>query len=343
MSKADRRVTVPRNGQAPSVDPFVHEALLYRSPEEYLAGTLPFVEAGLARAEPVLVATPPANLELLRRALGPATADRVELVDMCEAGRNPGRILPAVLLGFAGAHPRRRVRAIGEPIWHGRSHLEYPACVQHEALINVAFAGHDAAILCAYDASALDQPTIDDAERTHPRLATAAGARTSRRFTDPVALVADFNLPLPPPPPHAVTLPVEVAGAGWLGGSHALANLRRFVAEQAHAAGLAPMRVADVTVAVNELATNTIGHAAGPGTLATWLEDGQLVYQLTDSGHIADPLAGRLPPAAEALSGRGLFVVNNVCDLVRIHTEPGRTTIRVQMATGEPQLVGGAE
>lgn len=319
------------NGSAPSVGSFAHEALLYRSPEEYLAGTIPFVEAGLVRAEPVLVATPPATLELMRRGLGPAAADRVQLVDMCEAGRNPGRILPAVLLAFAEAHPRRRVRAIGEPIWRGRSPLEYPACVQHEALINVAFAGRDAAILCPYDVSALDRTAVEDAERTHPRLATGAGTRTSRRFADPVTLVADFNLPLPPPPDTAATVPV-VGGTG-AGGARALANLRRFVAARARAAGLAAMRIADVTVAVNELATNTIGHAAGPGTLASWLEDGQLVYQLSDGGHIADPLAGRLPPAAEALSGRGLFVVNNVCDLVRIHTEPGRTTIRIQMAT----------
>jgi anti-sigma regulatory factor (Ser/Thr protein kinase) len=328
MNKADRRGMVASNGSAPPMGPFVHEALVYRGPEEYLSGTLPFIEAGLVRAEPVLVATPPGNLELLRRALGPA-ADRVQLVDMCEAGRNPGRILPAVLLGFAESHPRRRVRAIGEPIWRGRSPLEYPACVQHEALINVAFAGRDAAILCPYDASALDRTAVEDAERTHPRLATRAGTRTSHRFVDPVALVADFNLPLPPPPGTAATVPV----GGGTGGARALANLRRFVAARARAAGLAPMRIADVTVAVNELATNTIGHAAGPGTLASWLEDGQLVYQLTDGGHITDPLAGRLPPAAEALHGRGLFVVNNVCDLVRIHTEPGRTTIRVQMAT----------
>ena len=41
------------------------------------------------------------------------------------------------------AHPDKHVRVIGEPIWPGRSDLEYPACVQHEALINRAFAVRD--------------------------------------------------------------------------------------------------------------------------------------------------------------------------------------------------------
>jgi anti-sigma regulatory factor (Ser/Thr protein kinase) len=214
---------------------------------------------------------------------------------------------------------------IGEPIWAGRTPVEYPACVQHEALINTAFAGLPATIRCPYDASRLDRQAIDDAERTHPRLAGADGSRHSDRYADPVATAADFNLPLPPPPATAVTIPV---------GPTSLAGLRRHVADRARAAGLSPVRVWDATIAVNELVTNTIGHAAGQGTLASWRENGYLVYQLADHGHIADPLAGRLPPASDAVTGRGLFVVNQLCDLVRIHTEPGRTTIRIHLGSG---------
>jgi anti-sigma regulatory factor (Ser/Thr protein kinase) len=306
-----------------SMGTLVHDALLYRDANEYLAGTVAFVEAGLARDEPVLVATPPANLSRLRDALGSA-ADRVQMLDMCQVGRNPGRILPAVLLAFARAHPGRPVRAIGEPIWDGRTSVEYPACVQHEALINAAFAGLSAMIRCPYDVSRLDQQVIDDAERTHPLLTGADGDRPSGRYADPVVTAADFNLPLPQPPATAVTIPVGLTG---------LSGLRRFISDQARAVGLPPDRVADATVAVNELVTNTIGHTAGPGTLASWQDNGQLACQLTDSGHIADPLAGRLPPPPDAVTGRGLFVVNHLCDLVRIHTEPGHTTIRIHVGS----------
>ncbi|WP_410575746.1 MEDS domain-containing protein [Amycolatopsis sp. cmx-4-61] len=47
-----------------------HPALFYDTPAEYLAGTVPFVIEALTVGEPVAVAVPSANLELLRRELG---------------------------------------------------------------------------------------------------------------------------------------------------------------------------------------------------------------------------------------------------------------------------------
>ena len=119
---------------------FVHEALFYRDTGDYLAGTVPFVETALARREPVLVAVPRARIDLLTAALEGRAAS-VRFVDMTRAGRNPGKIIPWVLHAFLEEHAGAPVRIIGEPIWAGRSTDEYPACVQHEALINVAFAG----------------------------------------------------------------------------------------------------------------------------------------------------------------------------------------------------------
>ena len=116
---------------------------------------MPFIRDGLAAGEPVAVAVPGPNLRLIRDALG-ADAAQVLLRDMTVAGRNPGRIIPTVLLAFANAHPGRRVRLIGEPIWPGRSAAEYPACAQHEALINAAFAGRPATILCPYNTELLN-------------------------------------------------------------------------------------------------------------------------------------------------------------------------------------------
>src|SRR5262245_66433911 len=97
---------------------FSHPALWYRDRDEYLAGTVPFLRDGLAAGEPVAAAVPTGNLALLRDALG-EDADQVLWRDMTEAGRNPGRIIPTVLLAFANDHPGRRVRIIGEPCWPG--------------------------------------------------------------------------------------------------------------------------------------------------------------------------------------------------------------------------------
>ncbi|MFC0528786.1 anti-sigma factor RsbA family regulatory protein [Phytohabitans kaempferiae] len=301
---------------------FDHLALLYRDAGELLAGTLSFVRAGLAASEPVAVAVPGANLDRIRDGLG-ADAGRVTFHDMTRAGGNPGRILPAVLLAFANAHPDRPVRIVEEQVWPGRTPLEYPACVQHEALINAVFAGRAARILCPYDVAGLAPEAIDDAHRTHPAVITPEGRVASPRYADPVALAESFNLPLPDPPADATMIAVDLTG---------LAKVRAFVIDLAEAAGLGADRADDLMIAVNELATNTVAHTPGQGTLSAWTEGGDLVCQVRDGGHIADPLAGRVPPPlTSSTGGRGLILVNQLCDLVRVHSRPGATTIRLHM------------
>ena len=305
-----------------TADAFVHPALLYDGDAEYLAGTLPFIRAGLVAGEPVAVAVPGPNLALLRDALG-ADARRVVLRDMTVAGRNPGRIIPTVLLAFAAAHPGRRVRIIGEPIWAGRSGEEYPACAQHEALINAAFTGRAATILCPYDTGRLDPAWIRDAYRTHPVMASPTREWPSSAYRDPVAVAADFNQPLPDPPADAARIGIGIGS---------LAEVRRFVDQQAGSAGLDEDDVARLTVAVNELASNSVEHGGGTGELAVWVQDDHLACQLHDGGYLTDPLAGRIPvPPDGPDGGRGLLLVHQLCDLVRVHTTPAGTTIRIHL------------
>lgn len=301
--------------------PLQHEALVYRTPDELLAATVPFVRAGLGAGEPVLVAVPPASMEPIRSALGDA-AGHVRFVDMAEAGRNPGRIIPAVLHAFVSQHAPRRVRIIGEPIWAGRTAAEYPACVQHEALVNLAFADAAAAILCPYDARRLTDAALADAERTHPVIVAGDDRRSSTAYAAPQTVVAEFNWPLAEPAAPPATLIFDADD---------LPAVRRFVADHAGRAGLAASRIADLEVAVNEVATNTVVHGGGPGTLRVWRERSGLVCEICDPGRLADPLAGRIPPDPDSEHGRGLLLVNYMCDLVRIHTDRMGTTVRMHM------------
>ena len=302
-------------------DPFVHEALFYRDAGSYLAGTVPFIRDGLDAGEPVLVAAPPANLDLLRAELDSAAA-RVRFIDMTRAGRNPGRIIPGVLRAFVDRHAPIHARIIGEPIWPGRSVTEYPACVQHEALINTAFTGRTATILCPYDAVGLDAGVLADAERTHPILVDGA-RKPSAAYAGAQPVVDAYNRPLPAPEP-AVADHV-------FAGAEDLAGVRRLVGYYADRAGLDPDRVADLRTAVNELCTNTLVHSGGPGALRIWQDGATLVCEVRDGGQLTDPLAGRVPAGPDALDGRGLLMVNYVCDLVRVHTGPAGTTIRAYM------------
>lgn len=295
---------------------FAHPALFYQGPSEYRAGTVPFIREGLAADVPVTVVAPGPRLRLLRDALG-ADAERVQLLDMTVAGRNPGRIIAEVLLATANAHPDRHVRIIGEPIWPTRSEIEYPACVQHEALINLAFRGRRATILCPYDVAGLDPVVVADAAATHPNLVQRGRTWSSPDYA-PERILSGYNLPLPEPP-HPAVLSFDAPR---------LSLARRAAAEHARNAGMDEERIEEVTLAVGELAANSLRHGGGSGVLRMWTDADHWIGEVGDAGWITDPLAGRRPASVTQHAGRGLLMVNHLADLVRTHTRPGETTIR---------------
>ncbi|MER5435458.1 sensor histidine kinase [Streptomyces sp. NPDC002588] len=301
---------------ATSDEPFVHPALFYRGAEQYTAGVVPFVVEGLAAGEAVAVAVPGPNLELIKAGLG-ASAAKVELLDMTEAGRNPGRIIPGVLRAFADAHTAGRVRIVGEPIWAGRSAMEYPACVQHEALINAAFQGREVTILCPYDADGLEPGVLADARATHP-VVIDTGIELASDVYAPEEVVARYNQPLAHPP-GAASLTFD---------AEALPLARSFAVQAAQQLGLARDRLQDLALAVAELTTNSVVHGGGSGILRIWAEGERIACEVHDRGRLTDPLAGRRPPARDQLGGRGLMLVHYIADLVRLHTAQDGTTIR---------------
>ncbi|MFD5250853.1 anti-sigma factor RsbA family regulatory protein [Amycolatopsis sp. NPDC058340] len=295
---------------------FSHVGLLYSGDAEYLDGTVPYILEGLKLGEPVAVAVPGRNLALIEAALGDSAAG-VEFIDMTEAGRNPGRILPGVLLAFAD-NRTGPVRIIGEPIWAGRSALEYPACAQHEALINVAFGDRELGILCPYDRDRLDDDVLADAERTHPTLSGAGGDRPSAGYA-PDAVVEKYNLPLPEPR-AADAFRFDLARLG---------AVRCFAQDRAEEYGLALERVEDLVLAVAELSANSVLHGSGHGVVRIWREEGYVLCEVIDEGTLSDPLAGRRPASPGQIGGRGLVLVNQVADLVRQYLRPGSTVTRI--------------
>jgi anti-sigma regulatory factor (Ser/Thr protein kinase) len=312
----------PGDGPAaarPSV--LVHDALFYKNEDEYLAGAVEFLRAALLDGTPALVAVPGETGIRIGDALG-ADAARVRFVDMTIDGRNPNRIIPAVLRAFVDDYPGEPV-AICEPVWPGRTAAEYPACVQHEALANVVFADRAGTILCAYDSRRLEPEVLSDACRTHPNVIMGGERKPSMRYTDPFQLAREFNQPLPCP--DRATAVMDFASVDDL------PRLRAFVGRRASAAGLVRDRSIDLQMAANEIATNTLRHASGVGSARIWTDDGHVLCDITDAGHIEDPLVGRVQPPLTSECGRGLLVSNYLCDLVRLYSVPGLTTVRLFM------------
>jgi anti-sigma regulatory factor (Ser/Thr protein kinase) len=115
-----------------------------------------------------------------------------------------------------------------------------------------------------------------------------------------------------------------------------LAAIRTVVHRYAIQAGLTEARAIDLTLAVSEVAANTIKHAKSPGSLKIWYDTNEIVCQIQDEGIITDPMAGRREPSLDALGGHGLWIVNQVCDQVELQSGENGTTIRLHMKLPRP-------
>lgn len=295
-----------------------HTALLYYSEREYVDSLVRFIAEGLDMSEPVFVAVPGSKLSSLRGALGNAAGD-VTMMDITEVGRNPGRILAAEL-AFVDEQRNARARMVAEPVWAGRTAAECLACLQHEALANIAFVGTEVTGLCPYDASRLDESVLDDVRVTHPQIREHGQQRRSPDYALHVAL-EQCNQPLTT---HPVAVTYTVYGPADLAGA------RRSATRYARLLGMPADRIADLQLITTELATNSIDHGGGVCRLAFWHDAGHLVCEARDIGFLADPLVGRRPPT-EGCGPCGLFVVNAIADLVRTHTTPSGTTIHAYL------------
>lgn len=109
-----------------------------------------------------------------------------------------------------------------------------------------------------------------------------------------------------------------------------LAAVRAFVCSRALALGLPEQRVELLTLAVSELATNTLQHTTGGGRVRVWAEPGRLVCEVADHGG-SRPFGRQMPPP-EAVRGRGLAIVERVCDGVQTIADPEGILVRVWMA-----------
>jgi anti-sigma regulatory factor (Ser/Thr protein kinase) len=300
---------------------FHHEAVFYRDDDEFLSGTLPDIRRAVAGDGTVLVAVPEAKRALIEQALG-SEVDDVAFADMAELGRNPACIIPAWhrLVHDAGPGP---VVGVGEPVWAGRNDAELEECSRHESLVNLAFdGGRPWHLLCPYDTTTLDDAVIADACRNHPHVGRDGDHWASDRYAGRRdVLTRDDALDTP------AQRTAEVAfGEGDLG------LVRAFVTAAARRAGLQGSRLHDLVLAVNELVANTIRHAGGAGVLRTWSNGMTLFCEVADAGWIQDPLAGRSRPSELRTSGRGLWIVNHVCDLVQIRASKAGTVIRLHMS-----------
>jgi anti-sigma regulatory factor (Ser/Thr protein kinase) len=303
---------------AAAADGLSHHALFYRDQREFLTCAAGFAHDGLARSEPVFIALPGSKGRLVGERLG-QDSGHVAYADMAETGRNPARIIPAVR-SFIDEHAGLRIRFVEEPVWPGRSAEERYEVARHEALINFAFAGVAASILCLYASDGLADSVTGTVRRTHPEILTDGHEQASASYAGADGKALAFERPLPAPP----------AAAEVISYLSDLRPMRRLVEGYAGRNGLSDERTANLVLAASELAANTLRHTSGGGTLRIWHTRFEILCQVEDEGWITDPLAGRRRrPAIDP--GHGLWLVNQVCDLVQLRSGRAGTTVRLHM------------
>ncbi|MET0628076.1 MAG: sensor histidine kinase [Acidimicrobiia bacterium] len=313
----------PVPGIATAPRGFRHEAVIYTGDDEFLDGTLQFVRDGFEAGEPTMVLVSRPKIRALRDELA-GDGERLYFADMDAVGRNPACIIPA-WTRFVDEHrtSASRLRGVGEPVWPECSPAELDECRLHELLLNVAF---DATtpfwLRCPYDAAHLHDDVLTDAHDAH-ELVVRDGV--SEPGANPGDARVSLDAPLPEP-----TVPVR---------EHRFATdteivaLRELVAERARASGLPAQGVADIVLAVHEIATNSIRYGGGYGDARVWHDDAGLVCEIRDRGYITDPLVGRRAPRGDAVGGRGIWIANHLADLVQLRSSPAGTTVRVHVRT----------
>jgi hypothetical protein len=309
--------------ESPRVRPhasYKHEAVFYRGHRQFLSMTVPFVREGLELDQPVMVAVIEPRLELLRRALG-HDAESVRFVDMGQLGANPAQIIPCwrrfVDENAPFKHP---MRGIGEPIWAGRTPEELRECQLHEALLNLAVDPDTPMWLsCPYDADALDEELVAEAQRSHPALVDDVGYRGSTTYGGLHHVNQIFSAPLIEPSGSTSRLVFEKG---------TVRRVSAFVIGQARGSGLESTRIESLATAVTAIAVSSVESGAGPGVVRAWRDDRAFVCEVTDSGHFDDPLIGRVEPSDDA-AGRAVWLANELCDLTQLRSAPDGRVFRV--------------
>jgi anti-sigma regulatory factor (Ser/Thr protein kinase) len=302
-----------------------HRTLLYQERGEYTRVIGAFMREGLASDERILVTAPAERLGWIVSELGP-DAPEVEYADAAEFYRSRGHGTRATIEWLrSNAADGQRARVVAEQALALRPEPEVADYLRAEAAANVIYRPFPVSILCPYDAPALPESVLLHAQRTHPEVLRDNHVDASPLFIDPREFVRQYSAVVMPPPPAAASF--GIGGFGDLGPA------RRFLHDQAAAAGLGGEATDYLLIAVGELVTNALVHGRPPRRLWVYADDSMLICHISDSGPgPADPLAAYLVPEPRAPRGHGLWLASQLGDRLELASDQASTHARLGMA-----------
>lgn len=289
-----------------------HVAVPYADPADLAARLAPRLLSTLAAGGEVLAVLAAPERAALVRELDAAAA-RVRFADPLDVHAVPAFTV-AVRWARTGRSSDARAVVVGQHVDLPDRGDEHWARL-HIAL-NVAIEGVPVTVLCPHRGG-----MSECAGRTHPLLLTDDGPRRSSTYRPPPEAVIDY----PPPPPPDLGPPADRVPFGMTD----LPALRRRIAAFGASAGFGPDRVSDLVLAVNELASNSVEHGAGHGTLSAWSGPHDVTVEIADRGRMDVAFPGLVAPPAGGVRGRGLWLASELTDVLQVWSDEHGTVVRV--------------
>lgn len=307
-----------------------HSGLPYRDIEEFVDAALPYLRSGIHGGEAVIAVTSKRNLAALQSRLGSA-AHHIDFFDHEQWYDSPARSLHRYLeywnqRNHTGWMP---LRILGEPMKPAHDSRDAQRWTAFENGINDLMKSMPVRMMCPYD---LTMPINSRAnvEIAHPHIAYGSHVQPSGAFVPPQQFGALRNSMALAQPRGDVC---EVAFDG-----DTMPALRAALAAFAAREALQRANRIDLYVAVGEAAANAVMHGGGGGVLRLWRDEREVVADVVSrAGGFNGTMGGYLPPPPFAESGRGLWVMRQLCEWVEIRSDADASTVRLHLRV-KPRL-----
>lgn len=301
-----------------------HTGLAFSGVDQFVAAATPYLRSGVDQGEAVIAVASKRNLGALQAELG-SRGRHVDFFDNADWYDSQARTLHRYLRYWNERNEMgwKPLRILGEPIRPGHCEEDIRRWTAFENGINDLIRSMPVRMLCAYDLS-IQANTMHNVEVSHPHMAHGESTRPSSRYVEPQSFsAARASVPLPVPKNGVSFVPFSGA---------TLCALREAVAEFAARAALDRATKIDLFVAIGEAVANAVRHGGGEGMLRIWRDREIVADVIAYEGRFENVMHGYFPPAQYAESGRGLWVIRQICEWVEIRPRTSGSIVRMHFA-----------
>ncbi len=309
---------------APLQPALQHVVGFYASETHLVAQITGLIRAARDRGEPVVLGVHTYTWEAVGEALGCLTGVLPLVHPEGPEGRS-GQTLVA-----SRARELRRLIAESGPatvITQHRSGFDGPDgrfWTELDAAVNIALWDLPVQATCFFPEMPTHRAVLHGARRNHPMVLVGDELHYNPDHRRPYDVLAESPVP---PPPDLGPPDMRMTFDGWQ-----LREVRAMIERSMLGANYDRERAEDVSLAVNEVATNAVEHGAGESHICVWSGAREYVFEVHDRGVLAELLPGLRPPHPAERRRRGLWIARQLCDSLHVWADATGTHVRIHAA-----------